>query len=1245
MADTPSVLLPIREVRRRVDRLLASRSLGATDQNRLVRIVWLLQDRGEVEVRKILDELFRDPSGDKSEDDFRKFRSRLLKSARKARVSLELVADPPGLAPTRRKARFQGEPEEEQFLEEPVRASVAPTKDYDPQLYQPASAGLRALSDGWSPPLHSPGIVREFMDSHGGAAWRSMSEGHRSFVCSLLLKFEAVVQLAPAPATPGLRGFEILGCGPALEPFESAARHSDVSGIPRTLMECALLVQALEAADMCWQVLQKAEKRAPAIFMSANLSPELAESSLFPDALRCHFRDPHCRGFSFELDERFEPDGLKRLADVLSAYPDVPDGHPRVVIDRVERWRPETLTKADRAFRRSVRKVSPRTTGPLLGDRGENGARVIDELTRQASGHPLVLVGIEQPAHCDFLRNRCGPDLSLWGQGWALHVGDMPRPALRLDTALKAYVLQAGAPSAVCAVGPPGPGQEDEYACLKELSEHGGKVWEAGRSSGERSSLAHSYSPANWIAARTEQMDAMQYLMRWVSDPHRPFCAILGDYGTGKTFLARMFTEKLLEMHGSREDVPLPVYLNFKNLTSNRERRVPTLEELLSDILRNQGMTSVPADRLLKLAHDRKVLLIFDGIDEKTVNLTPSEAYQFWHQLRRAVRLPQTDTRRSRPKMSQEDGPGSPLHDPAQEDRPTDPCSKVLLTCRTHYFRNMGDAGTQMTGNREDGLRTSDFQIGHLNPFDSEMIERYVKQVVTPEQAEAVLKLIRTVYNLKDLVTRPYLLALLVEHLRDLKRGGVEQVASAAGLYELVVRSWLDRDYGKHTVVPKAKELMVEELAAYMWSAGSEVLEVDDLENWVGMHVGPLMPGVTFSPADMQLVAADVRAATFLGWKDTGGEFRFLHRSLQEFFLARRAVRGLSKSDPSPLAVPILSEETRQFVLDLLQSAVPRLRGDVSRCICGVLEGEYREHSSENALLLMRSWNRRFPADRVLPEALHLAGSTHLAGLRLEGMTLQVADFRNAVMPGSDLVDVAAQAADFSGADLSNCRLTGCDFSAGLMRDAALDGVEATDCCFEGMSLSGASLGGCLFFRCNLSGVKMAASYVSNCTFADCGFDGVATGIGSWRHCAFTHHAPAALRSRGALSSSGPVRLTGATPPPQAAGPLCFAGHASWVNSVAFSPDGARLASASSDNTVKLWDPAAGRDQLSVRLLPRGEWAVFDANGSMTGMSAGSERFLGWNVGTARFPMAAFSRDPDGTIRPSKQAGNTPDAP
>jgi WD40 repeat protein len=46
---------------------------------------------------------------------------------------------------------------------------------------------------------------------------------------------------------------------------------------------------------------------------------------------------------------------------------------------------------------------------------------------------------------------------------------------------------------------------------------------------------------------------------------------------------------------------------------------------------------------------------------------------------------------------------------------------------------------------------------------------------------------------------------------------------------------------------------------------------------------------------------------------------------------------------------------------------------------------------------------------------------------------------------------------------------------------------------------------------------------------------------------------------------------------------LTLKGHTSGVLSVAFSPDGQRLASASNDQTVKVWDIATGQETLTLK--------------------------------------------------------------
>lgn len=76
-------------------------------------------------------------------------------------------------------------------------------------------------------------------------------------------------------------------------------------------------------------------------------------------------------------------------------------------------------------------------------------------------------------------------------------------------------------------------------------------------------------------------------------------------------------------------------------------------------------------------------------------------------------------------------------------------------------------------------------------------------------------------------------------------------------------------------------------------------------------------------------------------------------------------------------------------------------------------------------------------------------------------------------------------------------------------------------------------------------------------------------------------------------------------------------GHTDWVESVAFSPDGAMLASGGHNGTVSLWDVSSGACLRTLHRHPSRVWAVGFSLDSSTVVSASEDRtILRWNVRT-----------------------------
>lgn len=330
-------------------------------------------------------------------------------------------------------------------------------------------------------------------------------------------------------------------------------------------------------------------------------------------------------------------------------------------------------------------------------------------------------------------------------------------------------------------------------------------------------------------------VDLIEHAQAWANGAGRRLWLVLGDYGTGKSSFFKRFAYELATRAIQEPDAPVPLAIDLKDYPN-----AISLEALLQEHLRKELNWHGNPEILLYLLAAGRVTLLLDAFDEMgTAALARSVEDQF----RQLVR---------------------PTAQAGEGAR----CSRVLITCRTHFFRDQQQI-KDVAGGHADDLVSSDSPLGQLaRQFDASIdevmlfndaqIAEFLCRHLGEEKSQEALAFIRRTYDLESLAPRPVLLDMIVQTLPALMQAG--GAVTPAGLYQRYVSQWLNDSSGGHLrTSPQQRLKLLETLAQTLWGLPEHRIHYRRLEALVHELPDALREGI-----DPQRIDLELRTAAFL---------------------------------------------------------------------------------------------------------------------------------------------------------------------------------------------------------------------------------------------------------------------------------------------------------------------------------------------------------------------------------------------
>ncbi|KAF9128405.1 hypothetical protein BGW39_005065 [Mortierella sp. 14UC] len=626
----------------------------------------------------------------------------------------------------------------------------------------------------------------------------------------------------------------------------------------------------------------------------------------------------------------------------------------------------------------------------------------------------------------------------------------------------------------------------------------------------------------------------MEKVLAFLKGPHQVML-LLGESGAGKSTFNLKLEHTLWENY--KKYGPIPLYINLPTI-------VKPDQDLITKQLRKHNFSDL---QIQEMKLHREFVVICDGYDESQLRIN--------------------------------------LHTTNKWNQTGQWKVKVVVSCREQYLG--ADYRARFQPQAASRYNRGPETLEHLEEaviaaFSMKQVEQYVEQYARnlteadalPDQPlwtkDQYMDKLINIPNLMELVSNPFLLLLSLKSLPLVVQSKKELSSiriTRVELYDCFVRQWLDVNRHRIEFSPLNdvdRALFVELVddgfvahgldfqrnlaeAIFKEQKGQPVITYTHLRHkntWMAKF---------FEPEGHCKLLRDASAIT-----RTGNTFRFIHRSLLEYFYSR-TVYDPSRYDPieegavpDPPSLEDLKEAMgqRSFISEpsVLQFLAERVQHNplFDEQLHGIIETSKKDSNAgvaaANAMTILIRAGLQF-------------NGKDLSGIRIPGADLRGGEFDSANLEGADLSNVTLSKAWLRRANLSKSHMTGVEFGElPFLRAAEMEGVQQLAWSFDGkllVTLTGQHDVGTAVTVYNTATWERITSYPGRDSIATSPTSQeLATGQENW-----------VVELSDIQTGTARISLTG---------------HESTVTCISFSPNGKLIAAGSASEEIRIWSTDKG---------------------------------------------------------------------